>query len=179
MHPVETPRLAATRAATLIACVALAGACGHAANPGLGIVIKNVRIIDGTGAAARIGAVRIELDTIVQVGNVAPGDRDSVVDVGGLILAPGFIDTHSHHTSGIRNSLHAVAVDSLGRSTGLEYDPGIFSERATGSRSPTSPRGMVAAASAISAEKIAGSGTRLTRSSRSAARQSCPCRSAA
>ena len=63
--------------------------------------ITNVRIIDGTGAPARSGAVRIVGDTIVAVGELAPQRGDAVVDGGGSILAPGFIDTHSHHDAGL------------------------------------------------------------------------------
>lgn len=53
--------------------------------------------MDGTGAAARPGDVAIRGDRIVFVGNA--GDRfraPTVIDARGLIVAPGFIDPHSH-----------------------------------------------------------------------------------
>ena len=78
---------------------ALLAACSPAAIPPTGATtITNVLIVDGTGAAARRGAVRIFADSIVAVGEgVEPVAGDSVVDGGGSVLAPGFIDTHSHH----------------------------------------------------------------------------------
>lgn len=60
-------------------------------------VITNVSIVDGTGAPARMGSVRIQDDRIVDVGDVVPGQTEVVIDGGGKTLAPGFIDTHSHH----------------------------------------------------------------------------------
>lgn len=51
-------------------------------------------IVDGTGAPGRQGNVVIEGDRIAEVGDVAvTGER---IDVRGLVVSPGFIDTHSH-----------------------------------------------------------------------------------
>ncbi|WP_419787058.1 N-acyl-D-amino-acid deacylase family protein [Pseudodesulfovibrio sp.] len=61
----------------------------------MSIRIDNARIIDGSGAPARKGSVRIEGDTITGVSTGLP-DADQVIDAGGLVVCPGFIDTHSH-----------------------------------------------------------------------------------
>ena len=51
---------------------------------------------------ARSASVRIAGDRIAEVGDAhADGDGEKVVDARGLILAPGFIDTHSHHDRGL------------------------------------------------------------------------------
>lgn len=57
--------------------------------------IENARIVDGTGAPARAGAILIEDEHIAEVGetSLAP---DRVLDAKGAVLAPGFIDMHSH-----------------------------------------------------------------------------------
>jgi len=61
-------------------------------------LLKNARIYDGTGSAAFTGDVLVEDDRILQVGNELPADgADQVTDLGGLSLAPGFIDAHSHN----------------------------------------------------------------------------------
>ena len=58
-------------------------------------LITNARIIDGTGSPATLGAVRLSGDRIVALGDLAAGDADHIIDANGLVLAPGFIDTHS------------------------------------------------------------------------------------
>jgi N-acyl-D-amino-acid deacylase len=64
-------------------------------------LIQGALIVDGTGAPAFPGSVRIDGDHIVEVGELAPAPGETVVDAGGLALAPGFIDTHSHHSGGL------------------------------------------------------------------------------
>ncbi|MDD4189176.1 MAG: amidohydrolase family protein [Eubacteriales bacterium] len=63
----------------------------------LDILIKNAKIVDGTGSTPFLGSVGIEKEKIVLV---KKGDSDfeaeSVVDGAGLICCPGFIDIHSH-----------------------------------------------------------------------------------
>lgn len=62
------------------------------------LLLKNARIYDGTGAAARNGDVLVDNDRIAQVGAELPADgADQVIDLQGLSLAPGFIDAHSHN----------------------------------------------------------------------------------
>ena len=98
--------------------VAVLAACGGAAPGPAGTIITNVSIVDGTGAPARAGAVRVVGDSIVAVGaDVAPAAGDSVVDGGGLTLAPGFIDTHSHHDNGLLQARDARAAVSQGITT--------------------------------------------------------------
>ncbi|HEY0684558.1 MAG TPA: D-aminoacylase [Steroidobacter sp.] len=99
--------------------VAITPALSLAAEPPLqaSAVISNVTIIDGTGAPARKGAVRIAGGQIVAVGDVIPDKNEIVIDGGGKTLAPGFIDTHSHHDHDIAKSRDMVAVTSQGVTT--------------------------------------------------------------
>lgn len=59
-------------------------------------LITNIRLIDGTGTPARIAAVRYAGNKIIAVGNLKPLKGEPVFDGKGLVLAPGFIDSHSH-----------------------------------------------------------------------------------
>ena len=62
------------------------------------LLLKNARIYDGTGAAARNGDVLVDNDRIAGVGAELPCDGvDQVIDLDGLSIAPGFIDAHSHN----------------------------------------------------------------------------------
>jgi N-acyl-D-amino-acid deacylase len=80
-------------------------------------VVRNAQIIDGRGAAPRRGDVRIESDRIVGVGQVTANAGDRVIDAHGLALAPGFIDTHSHHDRGLFTNRDAIAMVSQGVTT--------------------------------------------------------------
>jgi len=80
-------------------------------------IIVNARIVDGTGAPARKGAVRLQGDRIVAVGELEPAPGELIVDAGGLTLTPGFIDTHSHHDRGIFEHRDAMAAVSQGITT--------------------------------------------------------------
>jgi len=77
-------------------------------------LIRNARVLDGTGAAARTADLRIVGDRIEAVGRLTPSPVDRVIDAGGRILAPGFIDTHSHHSRGLLEQPDAVAAVSQG-----------------------------------------------------------------
>lgn len=97
--------------------VALALGCARPRGSAAALLITNVVVIDGSGAPGRPGAVRIAADTIAEVGDLTPAPGDSVIDGGGLVLAPGFIDTHSHHDDGLLQRPDALAAVSQGITT--------------------------------------------------------------
>jgi N-acyl-D-amino-acid deacylase len=80
-------------------------------------IIVNTWIVDGTGAAKRKCAVRLQGDRIVAVGELEPIPGEHIVDAGGLTLTPGFIDTHSHHDRGLFDDREAMAAVSQGITT--------------------------------------------------------------
>src|SRR5688572_30281418 len=59
------------------------------------LLIRDALLVDGTGAAATPGDLLIEDEHIAELGqtSLAP---DEVIDARGLVVAPGFIDVHSH-----------------------------------------------------------------------------------
>ncbi len=59
------------------------------------LLIKNTKIVDGTGKSAFIGDIAIQGEKIVAVGKV-DGAATTVIDGTGLVTCPGFIDPHSH-----------------------------------------------------------------------------------
>jgi N-acyl-D-amino-acid deacylase len=59
------------------------------------IIIRNALVVDGTGSPGRPADVGIRDDTIAAVGTVQ-GDAGHTLDATGLVLAPGFIDIHTH-----------------------------------------------------------------------------------
>src|SRR5262245_30257847 len=59
------------------------------------LVIRNGRIIDGSGNPWFHGDVAVKGDRIAALGRIA-GDARRTLDATGLVVAPGFIDIHSH-----------------------------------------------------------------------------------
>lgn len=59
------------------------------------LLITNARIADGTGAPLISGSVAIKDKRIVAVGDVK-GSAEMQIDAHGNVLAPGFIDVHTH-----------------------------------------------------------------------------------
>lgn len=82
-------------------------------------LIINARIIDGTGSGAVVGSVRLKDDRITAVGELTPNESDDVIDAGGLVLAPGFIDTHSHSDRLILTERDALAKIAQGITTAV------------------------------------------------------------
>ena len=61
----------------------------------LDIIIKNGQIIDGTGAEPYIADIGIENGKIVFIGESSEAAKE-IIDAEGLVVTPGFIDSHSH-----------------------------------------------------------------------------------
>jgi len=59
------------------------------------LLIQNWRIIDGSGMPGFRGDVGVKDGRIVEIGNLG-GQATRVVDVAGMVIAPGFIDNHCH-----------------------------------------------------------------------------------
>jgi N-acyl-D-amino-acid deacylase len=104
-------------AAAITACALLATSSHAVFAQESATVIRNAILVDGTGAPARAGAVRIIDGRIAEVGDVAITTSDRVVDARGLVLAPGFLDTHSHHDRGLGDEPAARAAVSQGITT--------------------------------------------------------------
>ncbi len=60
-------------------------------------LIQHVKIVDGTGVPSFISSLRINGDKIEAIGNLEAIIGETIINGEGLVLAPGFIDTHSHH----------------------------------------------------------------------------------
>jgi len=80
-------------------------------------LIRNVRLIDGTGSVARKADVRLKDDKIWEIGNLTTFSNEENVDGQGFVLSPGFIDTHSHHFGGLTKVPEAIPAVSQGITT--------------------------------------------------------------
>ena len=117
-------------------------------------LIENAVIVDGAGTPGRRGAVRVAGERIAEVGDLTARRGERSIDAGGLVLAPGFIDTHSHHDRGLLEGREATAAVSQGITTIVVGQDG-------GSRSPLADffARLEAAPPAVNVASYAGHGT--------------------
>lgn len=80
-------------------------------------LIANIRLIDGTGLPATSESVRLLDDRILDRGNLKAYPGETVVDGKGQVLAPGFIDSHSHHDWGMMDKPSCIAATNQGITT--------------------------------------------------------------
>ncbi len=78
------------------------------------LILKGGTVVDGTGGPKRTADVALKGDRIIAVGEVVKGPKTKVIDVAGMIVAPGFIDLHTHSDESIlqpktRNNLNYQA----------------------------------------------------------------------
>lgn len=86
----------------LASALFLAGVSAQAPAPArFDIIIRNGHIIDGAGNPWYAADVGIVGDRILRIGNLATAQAATVIDARGLIVAPGFIDPHTHAIRGI------------------------------------------------------------------------------
>src|SRR3954452_5753083 len=93
------------RRAFIAACAAalmafIAGAQG-APGGAFDLVMRNGRIVDGTGSPWYRGDVAVGGDTIARIAPRIDAPAGRVIDAGGKGVAPGFIDLHTHARRGI------------------------------------------------------------------------------
>jgi N-acyl-D-aspartate/D-glutamate deacylase len=68
--------------------------CGD--GPDVDVVLRGGTIVDGTGRPAYVGDVAVSGGTIAAVGDLGSLSGVEELDVSGLVVAPGFINLHSH-----------------------------------------------------------------------------------
>ena len=68
--------------------------------PAFDLVVRGGRVVDGTGSPWFVADVGIKGDAIVAVGPRLDATGARVVDAQGMVVAPGFVDVHSHVEAG-------------------------------------------------------------------------------
>jgi N-acyl-D-amino-acid deacylase len=73
------------------------------------LLITNAHVLDGSGNPWYSADIATGADRIVAVGRLEGAKARRVIDAAGLIVAPGFIDVHSHAAEGLAGRLHTAA----------------------------------------------------------------------
>ena len=133
--PAAAPRPAAARAAAAPAPATSPAEAQKQRQQQRDLVIRNGRIIDGSGNAWFYGDVLVRGGKIAAVGKVAANPDADTIDATGLVVAPGFIDVHTHADNDaigsrcenfVRNGVTTLVVGNCG---GSPRDIGAYFDR--------------------------------------------------
>jgi N-acyl-D-amino-acid deacylase len=89
------------------------------------LVIRNGHVIDGTGGPPLRADVGVRADRIVAVGDIAAAPGQTVIDAAGKVVAPGFIDVHTHDDRAVLNTPDMTMKASQGVTTVVVGNCGI------------------------------------------------------
>ena len=67
----------------------------------LDLIVRNGRLLDGTGMPWALRDIAVRKGTIVKVGDVGRAKAETEIDAAGKYVAPGFIDIHTHSDIGL------------------------------------------------------------------------------
>lgn len=81
------------------------------------LIIRGATVIDGSGSKGIVMDIGVRADTISAIGDLSTSVGKEIVEAKGLVLSPGFIDTHSHHGWGLNKQPDGLAVVSQGITT--------------------------------------------------------------
>ncbi|MGN7359824.1 N-acyl-D-amino-acid deacylase family protein [Paenibacillus sp. SAF-054] len=89
------------------------------------IVLKNAKIVDGTGSPWYYADIAVKGDAIALIGKINETGTAKVIDANGFIVSPGFIDMHSHSDLFVMESGFVSAKVRQGITTELLGQDGI------------------------------------------------------
>src|SRR3974390_1040502 len=106
------PRLGRTKIALMrrlflaaFFCSVAIGIGAQPSTPPYDVLIRNGRVLDGTGSAAQTVDIAVRDGRIAAMGPLASANAQHVIDAHGLVVSPGFIDVHSHADQGLSGTL--------------------------------------------------------------------------
>jgi N-acyl-D-aspartate/D-glutamate deacylase len=88
------------------------------------LIIRNGKVVDGSGDEPYIGDIKIVDGLIQEVGTVT-GSGDEEIDASGLLVTPGFVDIHTHYDGQVTWSHQVASSSQLGVTTVVMGNCGI------------------------------------------------------
>lgn len=116
----------------------------HATNQ-FSLVIRNARIIDGSGEPPFIGDLGIQAQTIAAIAPAHSLASEHSIDAQGLALSPGFIDVHTHDDRAVLDTPEMFAKLSQGITTVITGNCGISLAPWVAAGKPPAPLSLIGA----------------------------------
>lgn len=107
------------------------------------VVLRNGRVIDGSGAPAIVSDVGISRDRIVAIDRIAVGSGEREFDISGKAVAPGFIDAHTHDDRALFTMPDMPAKASQGVTTVITGNCGVSLAPLVLDRAPPPPLDLI------------------------------------
>ncbi|BBF86824.1 D-aminoacylase [Aquitalea magnusonii] len=109
----------------------------------LDTLIRQVKLVDGSGAAATVADVGIRQQRIAFIGDAGQAKADHVIDGQGLTLAPGFIDVHTHDDTMVIRQPQMLPKLSQGVTTVIVGNCGISASPVSLQGEPPDPMNLL------------------------------------
>src|SRR5580698_5259168 len=112
-------------------------------------LIRNVRVLDGSGSEAETADVAIDAGLVCAVGQLSDYVSDRVTEGAGRVLSPGFIDVHTHDDISVIRNPQMMAKLSQGVTTVIVGNCGISAAPVQLAGPPPDPMNLLGEADAF------------------------------
>jgi N-acyl-D-amino-acid deacylase len=112
-------------------------------------LIRNVRVLDGSGAEAETADVALDAGVVCAVGQLSQYVGRQIMEGDGRVLSPGFIDTHTHDDTNVIRDPQMMAKLSQGVTTVIVGNCGISAAPVQLAGPPPDPMNLLGEADAF------------------------------
>src|SRR5579859_6184662 len=106
-------------------------------------LIRNASVLDGAGSDPQLADLAIHEGRIITIGASLRYNSDATVDAGGLSLAPGFIDVHTHDDTSVIDTPEMLPKISQGITTVIVGNCGISASPVRLKSDPPDPMNLL------------------------------------
>jgi N-acyl-D-aspartate/D-glutamate deacylase len=117
--------------------------------PKCATLIRNVEVADGSGGSPEVADVAIDQHRIVAIGKLRDYTAENIFDGDGNVLAPGFIDVHTHDDTSVIRTPQMLPKLSQGVTTVVVGNCGISAAPVTLRAEPPDPMNLLGDANAF------------------------------
>ena len=117
--------------------------------PSCDTLIRNVRVLDGSGGEPQPGDVAVDAGVVCAVGQLSHYTGRQVTEGEGMVLSPGFIDVHTHDDTSVIRDPQMLAKLSQGVTTVVVGNCGISAAPVQLAGDPPDPMNLLGEADAF------------------------------